>query len=374
MPSVATTVHAEVLAFAKDHVDFISEELASSGRSHLAGLILRLPENAARVLDVSRAANARDAAALSATFAAAAATADPAACVRYADIAMVFGGETVAEKLLPLVAAVNGRVERGGENLPTAFPGEAGGTGANAGKQLFWKGEVAGEAAEGLSVERFREEYFAGDVPVRIVGAAQSDDWSALQKWRDPKYLCRVLGHRTVPVEIGGTEEFVAFREVLTAMVSKSESDVGAEEQECMYLAQHPLFDYVEELRSDFSPPKWTRAAGNPDGSGLSLLVNAWIGGSGTGTKLHFDSRDNILVQVVGSKSVTLFPPSDSKHLYVGNGNNFSPCKIDAPDYSAHPNLKSATGTTCTLREGDALFIPAGVWHFVRTPWSFVCK
>jgi hypothetical protein len=194
-----------------------------------------------------------------------------------------------------------------------------------------------------------------------ICGLAQAAGWGALASWGDAAGLCRTLGHRSVPVEMAdGSERFASFRDVLLSMRS------GAER---MYLAQHPLLDYVPGLRNDIRVPEYAMVGG---GSLEDVLVNLWIGGAGTGTRLHTDTADNLLTQVVGTKTVTLFDASETRHLYASAGDNFSPCDIDKPDLAAHPKLKDAKATTCVLHPGDSLYIPAGCWHWVRATSSSI--
>ena len=102
-------------------------------------------------------------------------------------------------------------------------------------------------------------------------------------------------------------------------------------------------------------------------------VVNVWIGTSGSGSKLHFDSADNILVQVVGKKTVVLIAPKYSNALHVDSiKRNISPItpvstKTDAqfPDFR-----NNVRGATIHLSAGDGLFIPAGYWHWVQADTS----
>lgn len=59
---------------------------------------------------------------------------------------------------------------------------------------------------------------------------------------------------------------------------------------EVAYIAQHPLFDQMPSLMSDFDQPDLM--------GGTAMQMNAWIGTKGTITPLHFDSYDNFLAQV----------------------------------------------------------------------------
>ena len=152
------------------------------------------------------------------------------------------------------------------------------------------------------------------------------------------------------------------------------------------YLAQHTLFEQLPRLNDDFEAPVAFCAACN-GGRGVEK-VNAWFGSEGTVTPLHFDSYDNFLVQVAGYKYVRLYSPDQTKYLHVGEArkverelgraaadttmaqNNISP--IDVEDSSgfnenAFPLFAQAQCSEVILSPGDALFIPEGTWHYVRS-------
>jgi hypothetical protein len=79
-----------------------------------------------------------------------------------------------------------------------------------------------------------------------------------------------------------------------------------------------------------------------PSYCGLGRLqhVNAWLGTGGTVTPLHFDSYDNLFAQVVGSKYVRLYPPSETPKLYARGAEegglcaqgNVSEVDVEAPE------------------------------------------
>lgn len=69
--------------------------------------------------------------------------------------------------------------------------------------------------------------------------------WKALTLWKNPNYLNKIAGSRTVPIEIGSsyteedwTQHLVNFSEFLQKHVIASNSEIG-------YLAQHQLFEQV---------------------------------------------------------------------------------------------------------------------------------
>ncbi|DBA79824.1 TPA: hypothetical protein ACH3X1_008484 [Trebouxia sp. C0004] len=130
------------------------------------------------------------------------------------------------------------------------------------------------------------------------------------------------------------------------------------------YLAQHPLFDQIPDLRSDIQEPMYCAL-----GEGEMQSINAWFGPAGTVTPLHHDPHYNLLAQVVGTKYVRLYHPKHSASLYpyqTGLTQNSSQVEIDNPDFKAHPEFANLLATECILQPGQMLFIPPGWWHYVK--------
>jgi len=89
----------------------------------------------------------------------------------------------------------------------------------------------------------------------------------------------------------------------------------------------------------------------------------------------HSDVHDNIAVVTAGARRFTLFPPEQIDNLYLGpllaspGGVPTSSVDIWDPDLERHPRFAEAAATaqSCTLRPGDALFIPSLWWHAVES-------
>lgn len=218
---------------------------------------------------------------------------------------------------------------------------------------------VTRESVETLERERFDKQYFQTDVPVVISGLAS--DWPAARKWTDSEFMGKQYGHRTVPVETARGEQFVTLSELLVD--GKSEEDGGGDDG-VMYLAQHPLLDYIPTLREDIKTPKYVTQP---------RVVNVWMGSAGSGSVLHFDTYDNFLVQVSGVKVVVLVPVSAPKSaMYIRSGatnvSDVDPRLSDEDLRKRFPKFSELSGMqVCTLKPGDALFIPSGHWHWVRS-------
>jgi hypothetical protein len=134
------------------------------------------------------------------------------------------------------------------------------------------------------------------------------------------------------------------------------------------YLAQHSLLSQISALGEDVE--------GSPRLCGVQgpSQTNVWMGTGGTRSPLHFDSYDNLLVQVVGAKYVRLYSCDQTDKLYaiknhggVASQGNMSSVNCELEDWLTHPKAKSAKYLEVLLLPGDCLFIPARTWHYARS-------
>ena len=202
---------------------------------------------------------------------------------------------------------------------------------------------------------------------------------------RQLQFLEQTHGHRVVPIEKGTMSEKNGLKEELmtlkeftrTFLIPSSSQSVwpleyltqSSVQKSIAYLAQHPLFEQIPDLLNDLE------ASPSLFGEDRPSHVNAWIGTGGTRTPCHYDSYDNLFVQIVGVKYVRLFHPSQSSNLYVikqsdtsyGKQGNISAVNCEMEDYSMHPLAEHAKYTETLLFPGDCLFIPSKYWHYVRS-------
>src|SRR5699024_3660507 len=85
----------------------------------------------------------------------------------------------------------------------------------------------------------------------------------------------------------------------------------------------------------------------------------------------HYDVLDNVLVQIKGTKRVTLFPPSDAQYLYL-IGDKSAIVDLDEEEIDTnYPLFAKATRFDCVLEEGDVICIPA-LWlhNTIALPFS----
>ncbi|XP_015648710.1 lysine-specific demethylase JMJ30 isoform X1 [Oryza sativa Japonica Group] len=215
-----------------------------------------------------------------------------------------------------------------------------------------------------ISLEAFIRDYFLCESPVILSGYI--DHWPARTKWKDIRYLERIAGDRTVPVEVGKKylssewkQELITFSQFLEMMWS---SDCSAN---LTYLAQHPLFDQIKELREDIMVPEYCNAGG-----GELQKLNAWFGPEGTVTPLHHDLYHNLFAQVLGRKYFRLYSASISNDLYPHREtmlSNISQVDLDNINVNEFPRTGDVEFMDGILEEGDLLYIPPKWWHYVRS-------
>lgn len=114
------------------------------------------------------------------------------------------------------------------------------------------------------------------------------------------------------------------------------------------------------------------------DLKGVAAEPRVWIGNRSI-TQTHFDLEDNLVCMVAGSKRFILFPPEQTKNLYVGpfdttiSGVPTAMVNLEDPDFVAHRRFREAlaTATVADLEPGDVLFIPYMWWHHVVSDGDF---
>ncbi|KAF8654569.1 hypothetical protein HU200_061766 [Digitaria exilis] len=212
-----------------------------------------------------------------------------------------------------------------------------------------------------ISLETFIHDYFKCESPVILSGCI--DHWPARTKWKDINYLERIAGDRTIPVEVGkhhpcteSKQELITFSQFLERMWSSDSPNLT-------YVAQHPLFDQIKELREDITVPEYCHA-----GDGELQSLNAWFGPHGTVTPLHHNPHHNLFAQVLGRKYFRLYPASVSVDLYPHTEtmlSNASQVDFDSIDEKEFPKTGGLEFMDGILEEGDLLYIPPKWWHYM---------
>lgn len=89
----------------------------------------------------------------------------------------------------------------------------------------------------------------------------------------------------------------------------------------------------------------------------------------------HFDSHGNMVLQIYGSKEVTLWPPEDTSGLYPFPSNHPATrqAMLNPESYPSHgqgerfPRYTTTRPQRGVLHAGDILFLPMAWWHMMRS-------
>lgn len=147
-----------------------------------------------------------------------------------------------------------------------------------------------------------------------------------------------------------------------------------------------PLFEYIEHITGPHPGDLYLTSTNRALDSALGSLLadvraapsildlssqrpdNAFIfiGPPGAITRLHYDSANVLIVQMLGQKRVTLAAPWDAEFLYE-TARHRSAVDIDHQDLEQHPLAAFARRHIVVLHPHTALFVPAGWWHQVES-------
>jgi hypothetical protein len=215
--------------------------------------------------------------------------------------------------------------------------------------------------------------------------------WPGVRRWTVP-YLRDLAGHRTVRIEGRRTAGWTAadgrfepsrwmdveLRDYLDAL------ERGRPGIERFYLAQARVTATLPELLADLGevrlPVLGERAArltGAPEElwrPGVRDIL-LFLGPSGTVTPTHFDEQSAMLVQVAGHKTVHVAPPSARLRRigpeHTGLPGNLASCDLEElyeeQDRTGGGRRGRFSVERVRLGPGDALHLPFGWWHQVRS-------
>ncbi|KAG5968402.1 hypothetical protein E4U58_001889 [Claviceps cyperi] len=148
-----------------------------------------------------------------------------------------------------------------------------------------------------------------------------------------------------------------------------------------LYMAQCPLSDLPLSLREKLAAPELVTRAGKGDIYNSSI----WLGTEPTYTPLHRDPNPNLFCQMWRQKVVRLLPPTTGDRVFFevqqqiqqqGNSRIRAAEMMQGKERIAlHDAIWSndaLPGSMCEaeLDAGDALFIPEGWWHSVKSMGS----
>lgn len=207
---------------------------------------------------------------------------------------------------------------------------------------------------------RFEREHLRPGRPAILTGLA--DGWPALERWR-PERLAREHGDRVVRGFALSGGEITSDRRYGLVMEDMRLADVlagDAEGARTRHRVRTEIAATIPALLDDFETPSCCRGA-------LALERFFWVTPAGLRTGLHWDSPENLFVQIIGSRRFHFIPPSRTASVYpypfLSATPQFSRVDYAAPDLARFPRYAEAKPLTCTVGPGESLFLPSGWWH-----------
>ena len=215
--------------------------------------------------------------------------------------------------------------------------------------------------------EVFIRDYYSKHKPVVLKKGI--DHWPALKKW-SPQYFADTLGDKEVQIQFNRESDMLFERNsdkhrksmLISEFVDMIENNGDSNDY---YMTANNTQQNIDAIKPAFEDI-------GDFGEGYRNLIDDpafstffWMGPKGVFTPLHHDLTNNMLVQVYGTKKVTLIPAWQVPFLY-NDLHVYS--EVDFPnfDLKKHPLMEHVTPVEVTIEAGDALFIPIAWWHCVN--------
>lgn len=217
---------------------------------------------------------------------------------------------------------------------------------------------------------------FCEDTESVVDATSQFLTWLA----SDPDPLGAMLAgivHAASPPS-GSEPRFSSFGAPLLLLLKATEFNMLHERKvRQLYVAQAQLPDLPQQLQDDLPVPRIVREAGKGDIYNSSI----WIGLEPTYTPLHRDPNPNLFCQILGDKVVRMLPPPSGDHLYrrvqmqIRRSGNSRMRTFEMMEGQERVVMNMAVWgmespediIEARLGPGDALYIPTGWWHSVKS-------
>lgn len=211
-----------------------------------------------------------------------------------------------------------------------------------------------------ISREDFQERYVKQSKPVVI--KSLTSNWAAKQKW-NYEYFKSLAGDKIVPVydnSIPTADSAVNKPDGQMKFGDYLDRIAGGPTALRIFLFN--IFDHIPSLVNDFS------YFDELSGGFLKKYPMMFFGGAGSKVFLHFDMDLShvFITQFKGRKRVILFDNKYSDALYKLPFMVQSYVDPEKPNYDKYPALKNVSGYETILEDGETLFMPSGIWHYMN--------
>ncbi len=218
------------------------------------------------------------------------------------------------------------------------------------------------DTVEEISQKDFKKNYLDKRRPLIIKGLTK--DWPAREKWTTD-YLKQIAGELEVPLydnskadpskPINAATKHMKFGDYL---------DLIKREPTELRIFFFNLFKKVPSLINDIKIPK------DLMGGFIESMPAMFFGGSNSVTFLHYDiDLPHIFhTHFGGRKHIILFDNEWKERLYCLPNATYAleDYQVDNPDFEKFPALNGVEGYEVFLEHGDTLFMPTGMWHWMK--------
>ena len=222
---------------------------------------------------------------------------------------------------------------------------------------------------DAVDPDEFLVQHYAANRPAVLKGVAAG--WRACGEWTTD-YLRSAIGERKVEFQGDRSTNpqfeldkdahkrvlpFDRYMDLIETGRADNDAYITAYNSARNIAAFAPIMDDIGDIPGIL-------CAGDPNLKGM-----LWIGPGDTFTPLHHDLTNNLLIQIVGRKRIVLVSPNYTPRL-ANDRHVFSAIRdLEAPGHVAanFPQAASVTSLDVVLEPGDAIFLPLGWWHQVRS-------
>lgn len=218
------------------------------------------------------------------------------------------------------------------------------------------------DVVESITREDFKKNYLDKRKPLIIKGLTK--DWPAREKWTTD-YFKQIAGDIEVKlVDNSKADPTKVINASIATMKFGDYLDLIKREPTELRIFFFNLFKHRPELVKDVKVPK------DLMGGFIESMPAMFFGGSTAVTFLHYDIDLPHLFHTHfgGRKHVILFDNKWKKRLYCIPNTTYALEDYDVanPDFEKFPALKGVEGYEVFLEHGDTLFMPTGMWHWMR--------
>ena len=218
------------------------------------------------------------------------------------------------------------------------------------------------DTVDTISREDFKKNYLDPRKPLIIKNL--SKDWPAREKWT-LDYFKEIAGDLQVDlVDNSKADPSKAINAKLASMKFGDYLDLIKREPTELRIFFLNLFKHSPELLKDIKIPKELM------GGFIESMPAMFFGGTKAITFLHYDIDLPHLFHTHfgGRKHIILFDNKWKKRLYCIPNTTYALEDYDVanPDFEKFPALNGVEGYEVFLEHGDSLFMPTGMWHWMR--------